>query len=131
MISVESILLADGPALSSEIARKLVAQGCSADVARQRISRAGPNVCRRKGLVFPRNVRFLYHAKHEGTEHYWTTLSRDIREASPTYVPALAALQARDGVARPNGERPLSTRSAPSPRRHRTCATDRCTNAGP
>jgi hypothetical protein len=98
MISVESILLAEGPALSSEIARKLVAQGCSPEVARQRISRGGPKVRRLKGLVFPRNARFLYHAKHEGTEQYWTALSRDIREASPAYGPALAALQARDGV---------------------------------
>src|SRR5690606_14164713 len=96
--SVESILLVDGPALSSDVARKLVAQGCSADVARQRITRAGPNVRRLKGLVFPRNARFLYHAKHEGTEQYWTALVRDIREASPAYGPALAALQARDGV---------------------------------
>lgn len=98
MNTVESILLVDGPALSSDVARKLVAQGCSADVARQRISRAGPNVRRLKGLVFPRNARFLYHAKHEGTEQYWTALVRDIREASPAYGPALAALQARDGV---------------------------------
>lgn len=98
MITVESMLLADGPALSSDIARKLVAQGCSADVARQRISRAGPHVRRLKGLVFPRNARFLYHVKHEGTERYWTALARDIREASPAYGPALAALQARDGV---------------------------------
>ena len=98
MITVESMLLADGPALSSDIARKLVAQGCSADVARQRISRAGPHVRRLKGLIFPRNTRFLYHVKHEATERYWTALARDIREASPAYGPALAALQARDGV---------------------------------
>lgn len=98
MTTVELILLADGPALSSDIARKLVAQGCSADVARQRISRAGPNVRRLKGLVFPRNARFLYHVKYEGTEQYWTALARDLHEASPAYGPALAALQARDGV---------------------------------
>jgi hypothetical protein len=98
MSSVESILLADGPALSSELALKLISQGCSPEVARQRISRAGPNVRRLKGLVFPRNARFLYHAKHEGAEQYWTALSRDIRVASPAYGPALAALQARDGV---------------------------------
>lgn len=98
MISVESILLANGPALSSEIARQLMAQGCSTDVARQRISRAGPNVRRLKGLIFPRNTRFLYHAKHEGSEQYWKALTRDIGEASPAYGPALAALQARDGV---------------------------------
>ena len=98
MTHVESILLSDGPALSSEVARKLVAAGLSADVARQRISRAGPNVRRLKGLVFPRNARFLYHVKHEASEQYWVALARDIREASPAYGPALAALQARDGV---------------------------------
>lgn len=98
MITVETILLSEGPALSSEVARRLVAQGCSPDVARQRISRAGSNVRRLKGLVFPRNARFLYHAKHERSEQYWTALSRDIRQASPAYGPALAALQARDGV---------------------------------
>jgi len=98
MNSVESILWQDGPGLSSDIARKLVAQGMSPDVARQRISRAGPNVRRLAGLVFPRNARFLYHAKQDGKEVYWLALARDIREASPAYGPALAALQARDGV---------------------------------
>jgi hypothetical protein len=55
-------------------------------------------VRRLKGLIFPRNARFLYHAKHDGTEQYWTALARDIRKVSPAYGPALAALQARDGV---------------------------------
>lgn len=98
MNAVESILPTEGPCLSSDLARKLTAQGMSADVARQRISRVGPNARRLKGLVFPRNARFLYHAKYEGTEHYWTALARDIREASTAYGPALAALQAREGV---------------------------------
>jgi hypothetical protein len=48
-----------------------MAQGMSADVARQRISRAGSNVRRLKGLVFPRNARFLYLAKQDDTEVYW------------------------------------------------------------
>ena len=98
MNPVEMILLNEGPGLSSDIARKLVAQGMSPDVARQRISRAGPNVHRLMGLVFPRNARFLYHVKHDGKEVYWRSLARDIHEASPAYGPALAALQARDGV---------------------------------
>lgn len=98
MNPVEAILLNDGPGLSSDVARKLVAQGLSADVARQRISRAGANIRRLKGLVFPRNARFLYLAKQDGSEAYWHALARDIREASPAYGPALAAVQARDGV---------------------------------
>jgi hypothetical protein len=83
---------------AKRLARKLVAQNMSADVARQRITRAGPNVRRLKGLIFPRNARFLYHADQEGTEQYWRALARDVQEASPAYGPALAALQARDGV---------------------------------
>jgi hypothetical protein len=95
---VESILLEDGPCLSSELARKLAARGLSAEVARQRISRAGPSVLRLKGLVFPRNARFVFHEKQEYTEAYWKALARDIKAASPAYGPALAALQVRDGV---------------------------------
>ena len=95
---VESLLLQHGPALSSDIARRLEATGLSPDVARQRISRAGPNVHRLKGLVFPRNARFLYHEKQAGSDAYWSALARDLTQASPAYGPALAALQARDGV---------------------------------
>jgi len=98
MSVVEEILLADGPCLSSILARKLMARGMSAEVARQRISRAGPKVRRLKGLIFPRNARFLFHKAHEGTDTYWTALARDVQEASPAYGPALSALRARDGV---------------------------------
>jgi hypothetical protein len=98
MTIVESMLLKDGPCLSSDLARKLKATGMSPDVARQRIARAGPNVLRLKGLVFPRNARFLYHEKDAGKERYWTALARVVSEASPAYGPALAALRARDGV---------------------------------
>lgn len=86
MTIVESLLLKDGPCLSSP------------DVARQRIARAGPNVLRLKGLIFPRNARFLYHEKDASKERYWTALARVVREASPAYGPALAALRAPDGV---------------------------------
>lgn len=95
---VESLLLEHGPCLSSELARKLEFMGMSSDVARQRISRAGPNVHRLAGLIFPRNARFIYHSKHEGQDAYWSALSRDVTLASPAYGPALAALQARDGI---------------------------------
>jgi hypothetical protein len=71
MGEVEAILLEDGPCLSSDLARKLTARGLSAELARQRIARAGSNVLRLTGLKFPRNARFLYHAQHDGGERYW------------------------------------------------------------
>jgi hypothetical protein len=98
MTIVERILLRDGPCLSSDLARKLERSGMSPDAARQRITRAGPSVLRLKGLVFPRNARFLYHEKDAGKERFWTALARVVSEASPAYGPALAALRARDGV---------------------------------
>lgn len=98
MSDLESLLLSEGPCLSSEMARKLISKGVSASAARQRISRGSPNVNRLKGLIFPRNARFLFHSKHEGTERYWSALVRDIQTASPAYGPALEALQSRGGV---------------------------------
>lgn len=98
MSEVAQILLKDGPVLSSELAKKLEAKGMSAQTARQRIVRAGEDVVRLPGIVFPHRARFLYHQKDWGSERFWAALIRDISTASPAYGAALAALQARGGI---------------------------------
>jgi hypothetical protein len=97
-ISVESVLLSEGPCLSSQVAERLQDAGLSAAAARQRIARAGEQVFRLQGLVFPRGARFLYLEKSFGTRQFWESLLRDIGKASPAYSAALGAMLGRGGV---------------------------------
>jgi hypothetical protein len=100
-MSVEQILEAEGPFLSSRLCAMLEERGVSNTAARQRISRANGDfgdVKRLQGLIFPRGVRFLYHDSTFGSERYWRALVRDIGEASPAYAAAVAALEARGGI---------------------------------
>jgi hypothetical protein len=98
MQSVDDMLRADGPALSSALVQKLVAGGLTPEAARQRVSRGGKGVRRLSGLIFPKNARFLYHDDDYLRERYWRHLLRDISTASPAYGPAIGALLARGGI---------------------------------
>ncbi|WP_202352174.1 hypothetical protein [Mesorhizobium sp. 113-1-2] len=95
---VESIVKRDGPCLSTELARKLEAQGLTPEAARKRISRGTGGVHRLAGLVFPKGVRFFYHESDYNGERYWTALAHAVSAASPAYGPVLAALRARGGI---------------------------------
>ena len=97
-LSIEAILMSEGPCLSSRLRARLERAGVSAAAARQRIARSNAGVKRLKGLVFPRGVRFLYHDSSFGSKQYWDALIRDIGEASPAYAAAVAALEARGGI---------------------------------
>ena len=97
-VSVEQILKAEGPCLSSRLCAALEAQGVTPQAARQRVSRADGAVKRLQGLVFPRGVRFCYHASSFNSPRYWEALIRDIGKAGPSYAPAIGALAARGGI---------------------------------
>ena len=97
-IDIERILRMEGPCLSSRLCSVLESRGLNAEAARQRISRAPSAVKRLAGLIFPRNVRFLYHELDFNSAHYWHALVRDIEKASPAYTAAIAALRARGGI---------------------------------
>lgn len=96
--SIEQMLIANGPGLSTRLCAALEAQGLSPQAARQRVSRANGPVRRLQGLKFPRGARFLYHQTNFRSEGYWNALLRDIGEAGPAYAAAIAALRARGGV---------------------------------
>jgi hypothetical protein len=96
--TIVGILKRDGPCLSGELGRKLEAFGLTPEAARKRVSRGASGVRRLSGLIFPKSVRFLYHESDYNKERYWHALADSVTIASPAYGPALAALQARDGV---------------------------------
>jgi len=91
-ISVDEILKAEGPCLSSRICAALEERGVTSQAARQRVSRANGPVKRLNGLVFPRGVRFLYHQSSFNSPRYWEALVRDIGKAAPAYASAIGRL---------------------------------------
>jgi hypothetical protein len=96
--SVEAVLKAEGPCLSSQVCARLQEGGLSGAAARQRVARAGAAVLRLQGLVFPRGTRFLYLAQSFGTHAFWEALVRDIGTSSPAYSAAIGALLGRGGI---------------------------------
>lgn len=88
-----------GPQLSTEVGRILVeTHGLSPAAARQRISRASPEVSRLAYLPFSRNARFLYLEKDFGSDQYWRNLIKALQENNSCYGLALAALRMRGGI---------------------------------
>ena len=61
-------------------------------------ARAGTDVLRLQGRVFPRGTRFLYLAQSFGTRAFWEALVRDIGTSSPAYSAAIGALLGRGGI---------------------------------
>lgn len=97
-VSVEQILLKEGPCLTSRLCAMLEAQGISASAARQRVSRASPKVKRLDGLIFPHRVRFAYHESQFNSEAYWNSLLGCLSESNAAYMPAIEAVRARGGI---------------------------------
>jgi len=96
--SIEAILKAQGPGLSSDICAVLERDGLGAAAARQRVSRVGGSVRKLSGLTFPRSAKFLFLESQAGTRRYWEALIRDINTSSPAYAAALAGMLSRGGV---------------------------------
>lgn len=93
---VEQLLKEGGPCLSTELARLLVDQhNLSPEAARQRISRQVAPVKRLAYLKFPRNARFMYLQDQYGSPWFWDGLEKALRENSPAYGGAIAALRQR------------------------------------
>lgn len=97
-ISVDEILKAEGPCLTSHLCKVLESRGFSAEAARQKVSRASGSVRKLAGLAFPHKVRFAYHAEHFNTPQYWDALLKNLSAAGSAYAPAINALIARGGI---------------------------------
>ena len=94
---ISDLLAEVGPALTTDLARHLMAQGVSYAAARQRISRRSEEVRVLHGLPFPRRSRFIYLESQFGTKEYWDALIQAISVASPSYASALTGLRMRGG----------------------------------
>jgi hypothetical protein len=98
-LTVEGLLSARGPALSTDLARILVRKlGLTPEAARKRVSRPSPAVKRLAFLTFPRNARFIYLQKDFGSRRYWDNLIKALMESKSSYGLALAALRLRGGI---------------------------------
>lgn len=96
---LETILKRMGPSLSNDVAEALVKQArLSPAAARKRISRAGGNVRRLAGVVFPRNARFVYLEKQFGSPEYWHNLAAALMASGSALGFAIAALRQSGGM---------------------------------
>jgi hypothetical protein len=72
--------------------------GASPEAARQRLSRLPGDVQVLHGLPFPKRARFIYLQDQWGSDEYWASLIRHIKEANPAYAAALSGVRARGGI---------------------------------
>lgn len=88
-----------GPCLSTDLADFLIKNyGLKPAAARQRISRAGPEVKRLGHLPFQRQARFLYLQGDFASPWYWRNLYKAIYDTNGAYAKALGAVHARGAL---------------------------------
>lgn len=98
--SVSQILADNGPSRSARVVEALVAEGLSAEAARQRVSRASKPVRRFPVQLLPKREAFLYLEKDRNTERFWANLIRDLRESGSVFAAAIDGIIARGGFIR-------------------------------
>jgi hypothetical protein len=99
MNAVAEYLELHGPSLSSDIARNLIDdEGMPSATARKRVSRAGGDVKRLAGIVFPHKARFFYLQQQFGSAEYWANLADALISTNSAYGYAIAALRQRGGI---------------------------------
>lgn len=106
--SVASLLHELGPSLSSELIRRLVADGITEDAARQRVSRAKAPVRRLSGLTFPNREAFLFIDGEFGSDLFKQKLTDAFMRSGSRFGTAIRALEARGGAV-PWSEFPIAS----------------------
>ena len=97
-ISLEKLLSNTGPCLSSDLTDALVEKyNYSKDAARQKVSRAGGDIFKLKGL-FPRKTSFVYLKSQFGSHDYWRALHDALLKTNSACGHAMSALYAREGM---------------------------------
>lgn len=99
-ISIENILLTNGPLPSSKVKAYLIRAGLSDDAARQRLSRANPPIHRLTSLKLPRREGFLYLAKQYGSRDFWHALMDALAGTKSAHGIAMLSLLAHGGTIR-------------------------------
>jgi hypothetical protein len=100
--SLTSLLRKVGPSLSTELVERLVAEGVSADAARQRIARGARDfdVVKLAGVRFQHNARFLYLGDQFGDAPFWLAVERAFQRGGAAYWAAVTGMKARGGRVR-------------------------------
>lgn len=99
MDPITDYLETNGPSLTSEVAQYLIdTYSLTPSAARKRVSRAGGEVRRLAGIVFPHKARFLYLQHQFGSPWYWGNLAQALIESNSAYGYAIAALRQRGGI---------------------------------
>ena len=98
MKTIEELIQANGPFITSKIAEWLISEGLSAEAARKRISRCRSPLRTFPVPIFPKKVRFMYLESQRNREHFWLAMQRDLRATRSIYGIALDGLLARRGV---------------------------------
>ena len=99
MGEIVDILKLYGPSLSSDLVQRLVdEQGMTPATARKRVSRAGGEVKRLGGIVFPHKARFIYLQQQFGSPYYWSNLAEALISTNSAYGFAIAALRQRNVI---------------------------------
>lgn len=85
--------------LGSDLLQHLrVEEGIQPAAARKRLERAQSPVTRLNHIIFPRNERFYYLERQEGTERYWNALFEATRKTGSVYGHVIHAMIARGGL---------------------------------
>lgn len=100
--SLTALLQRVGPSLSTELVERLVADGVSAEAARQRLARGArdDDVVKLAGIRFQHNARFLYLGHQFGDADFWRAVERAFERAGGSYWAAVTGMKARGGRVR-------------------------------
>lgn len=95
---IEEYLSANGPALSSTVARYLRQRGLSGSNSRKAVQRAGPDVFKLTKIRFKHNDQFLYRPEQYRSDRFYQNLLAAFDEKESAYGLAVNSLIARDGL---------------------------------
>jgi len=98
MKTIEELIQANGPFITSKVGQWLVTARISEEAARKRISRCKPPLRMFPVAIFPKKVRFMYLESQRNSEKFWFAMQRDLRATKSIYGIALDGLLARRGV---------------------------------
>ncbi|MEO8000667.1 MAG: hypothetical protein ABI644_02240 [Arenimonas sp.] len=97
--SLATLLVEDGPGLSTDLAEQLVSQyGLSEAAARKQISRGCVGMKRLAHLVFNKGSRFIYLEKDYRSPWFWEKLIEALLKTNSAYSIAFAAIRERGAI---------------------------------
>jgi hypothetical protein len=98
MQTIDNILRETGPCLSSEVVKRLVADGVAPAAARKRVSRANGSVQRIQEIQFPNREKFLFLGGQKIEGDFRHKLADALINSGSCYGRALVGLKSRGGA---------------------------------